>query len=68
MPLFLYVTCRRVTELIDMCLAFWRPTQSHVKAHAIFLAYIMLHIEICICNTQVEIDCEEHILTEKMTT
>jgi len=48
MPLFVYVTCRGVTELIDICLALWRPTQSHVRPHAMFLAHRVLDHEVCI--------------------
>jgi len=50
MPLFIYVTCRGVTELIDICWAFWHPTQSHVEPDAIFLAHSMLDLEVCICT------------------
>jgi len=48
MPLFLHFMCRGVTELIDICLTLWRPTQSHVRPHAMFLAHRVLDLEVCI--------------------
>jgi len=48
MPLFLYVTCSGVSKLIDIFLAFWCPTQSHVRPPAIFLHHSVLDLEVCI--------------------
>jgi len=65
MPLFLYVTCRGVTKLIDICLAFWHPTQSHVTPHAIFLARSMLDLEVCIFTlSSVYSQCMTHMNRE----
>ena len=65
MPLFVYVTCRGVTELTDICLALWRPTQSHVRPHAMFLAHRVLDLEVCIFTlTSVFSQCMTHMNRE----
>jgi len=65
MPLLLYVMCLGMTEVIDICLAFWHPTQSHVKPDAMFLAQSMLDLEVCIFTLRsVYSQCMTHMNRE----
>jgi len=68
MPLFLYTRCREVTELIDICLAFWQPTQSHVKPDAISLLTACWILKSVYSQWAVYIRSVWHIWTEKMNT
>jgi len=66
MPLFLYVTCRGWTEIIDICLAFRRPTQSHDKRDAIFLAHSMLDLKSVYSQCMTHMNREDEYIIQQL--